>query len=278
MISALKNYLLSKLRNLHYRVSIILARRVSRSNPRFDKTGRRLSCLKLRVKGKPIQFQFRNDSRGDLGVIHQIFHCGDYRVDNWRQGRALLHYHQAHLPGSLLIIDAGANIGGATVYLDAIFPDCAIVAIEPEPGNCELSRLNCSHTDFRLIEAALGQRSTSLYLHDLGRSDWGFQVRMVGEHPVTVVTMSDVLKQHCVDATPFILKVDIEGAEQMLFAEETDWLDRFALVVIELHDWMQPGDAVSCGFYREISRYDFDILQRGENTFCFNNRLLRNYY
>ncbi|MDP2178137.1 MAG: FkbM family methyltransferase [Methylicorpusculum sp.] len=247
-------------------------------NPHFNKTGRRLVCLKLKVKDKSIQFNFRNDSRGDLGVILQIFHCDDYSVDNWCQGHALIRYHQIHLPEDLVIIDAGANIGGSATYLDAVFPNCNIVAIEPEPGNCEIARLNCKHTKFKLIEAALGQKSGTLYLHDLGRSDWGFQVRTVGQHPVKVVTIPDLFDQYCINATPFILKIDIEGAEQMLFADKSDWLDRFALVVIELHDWMQPGDAVSCGFYREISRYDFDILQRGENTFCFNNRLLREYY
>lgn len=274
----MKIWFLRKLRNIYYHISIISACWLSNLNPRFDKSARRLTCLKLKIKGKPIQIYFRNDSRGDLGVIHQIFHYHDYSVEIWRQGQALIRYHQVHQAGNLIIIDAGANIGVSAIYLDAVFPGCKFVAIEPESGNCYLAQLNCGHINFWLIEAALGQKSHTLYLHDLGRSDWGFQVRTVGQHPVTVITMGELLEQHCKDSTPFILKVDIEGAEQMLFAEETDWLDRFALIVIELHDWMQPGEAVSRGFYREISRFDFDILQRGENTFCFNNRLLKEYY
>lgn len=272
-------WLRRKIGRLLCRMSLVRAHWASYLWPRYDKAGRRLASTKVSVAKRSILFHFREDSCGDRGVIYQIFHYGDYSVDQWCQGRALHRYYQAHLAGtSLIIVDAGANIGAASVYFDAVFPGCGIIAIEPEVGNCELARLNCTSANFKLIGAALGQTPGTLYLRDLGRSDWGYQVGAEGQYPVPVVTLANVLDQHCAGTTPFILKVDIEGAEQSLFSDETDWLDRFALVVIELHDWMQPGGAVSRSFYREISRFDFDILQRGENTFCFNNRLLRSYY
>jgi hypothetical protein len=47
------------------------------------------------------------------------------------------------------------------------------------------------------------------------------------------------------------------------------------IVIVELHDWMLPGQAVARNFLRAISVLDFDFVHVGENVFCFNNELLR---
>jgi hypothetical protein len=44
-----------------------------------------------------------------------------------------------------------------------------------------------------------------------------------------------------------------------------------------LHDWVMPYTNVSRNFYRSISNFEFDLVNSGENTFCFNRRLLADY-
>jgi hypothetical protein len=49
---------------------------------------------------------------------------------------------------------------------------------------------------------------------------------------------------------PFLLKLDIEGAEKTLFDGDCSTIDQFPLVVMEPHDWLLPGQLTSHGFFR----------------------------
>jgi hypothetical protein len=73
--------------------------------------------------------------------------------------------------------------------------------------------------------------------------------------------------------TPFICKVDIEGAESDLYAQNTAWFKHFPLHAIELHDWMLPFKKSSASFYRLLANHNYDVLNHGENTFCFSSAL-----
>ena len=73
---------------------------------------------------------------------------------------------------------------------------------------------------------------------------------------------------------PFICKVDIEGGEEFLFSKNTEWVARFPVIIVELHDWMLPWQRNSRNFLKRIANLDFDIIWRGENMFCFNYNLL----
>ena len=76
-------------------------------------------------------------------------------------------------------------------------------------------------------------------------------------------------------AAPFICKIDIEGGEANLFKCNYSWLERFPLVIIELHDWLLPGESNSRNFLK--AALEFDFVYRDENLFCFNNALLTKY-
>lgn len=223
--------------------------------------------------------RYRAHESGDWGAVQQVFHGLDYHVEGWAQGRALARFYaEAARKGTPVIVDAGANIGASCVYFATVYPQALVIAIEPEKNNCELLRLNCAGRRVEIHEAALGNRPGTLYLQDPGLSSWGFRVGEQGGYPVEVVTVDALLERCKPDSTPFILKIDIEGGEQSLFDTESPWLARFALVIIELHDWMLPGSGSSNNFLRRLAEHNVDVVQRGENLFCFNNSLLASYY
>jgi FkbM family methyltransferase len=231
------------------------------------------------IGDSPAAIRYRAHEIGDWGAVHQVFHCLDYRVDSWVQGRALARFYADHAKRATpLIVDAGANIGASCVYYSTAYPEARIIAIEPETENCRLLRLNCQGRRVEIHEAALGNRPGKLFLQDPGLSSWGFRVGDTGTYPVQVVTVQQLLDEFAADHVPFILKIDIEGGEQSLFDAPCAWLNRFALVAIELHDWMLPGSGSSNNFLRKLSEHNFDVMQRGENMFCFNNALLGPYY
>lgn len=231
------------------------------------------------IGGAETAIRYRAHEIGDWGAVHQVFHCLDYRVENWVQGRALAAFYAQRMHDRTpLIIDAGANIGASCVYFSTAYPQARVVAIEPERENCRMLRLNTQGRRVEVHEAALGNRPGKLYLQDPGLSSWGFRVGEAGSYPVDVVTVDSLLEQAGTGSMPFILKIDIEGGEQSLFDTACPWLAQFALVIIELHDWMLPGTGSSNNFLRRIGEYSFDVVQRGENMFCFNNTLLGPYY
>jgi hypothetical protein len=77
------------------------------------------------------------------------------------------------------------------------------------------------------------------------------------------------------DCEPFICKIDIEGAESELFSKNTEWLSRFPVVIIELHDWRFAGEAPSRNFIRTIAHLDRDFVLLGESVWSIANRLGR---
>jgi hypothetical protein len=81
---------------------------------------------------------------------------------------------------------------------------------------------------------------------------------------VPVVTIDDAFASSRGD-TPLIVKIDIEGFENDLFAANTDWIQRTYAVFIEPHDWMLPGELSSRTFQQAMSRAPFELCIRGEN-------------
>ena len=229
------------------------------------------------VDGTARVFVYRAGSAGDVGVVDQVFEARGYDLGFFpRYQRMFERFRAAIDPARVpLVVDGGANIGASALfYLDAC-PGARIVAIEPEPHNCELLRRNCSGLPVDVVEAALGDRDGTCRLHDPGLSDWGFRVADQGVLEVRMTTMQSVLAPYPAERyVPLVLKLDIESGERELFARDYDWLPRFPLVVIELHDWATPGQAISRNFLRAVSSFNFDVLQEGENLFCFNNDLL----
>jgi len=224
------------------------------------------------------RFIFRADSVGDTGVVDQIFRAADYQIHPDARFQTLVRYVAAQAASGKrpLVIDAGANIGASSVYFALQYPSGRIVAVEPEKSNAALLRLNCEGLEVVVREAALGAEPGTAFLSDPGHSDWGFRVGETGTLPVSLVSVPELLADaEALQFFPLLCKIDIEGGEAALFAKNTEWVDRFALIIIELHDWLFPGEGNSRNFLRAIADHDFDFMYRGENVFCFNNRLLR---
>ena len=131
-------------------------------------------------------------------------------------------------------------------------------------------------TDATVIKGAVSSEDGVLFINDIDFEPIAYRVGQTGNKQVSAVSIPTILSKYSDNTFPFIIKIDIEGGETDLFQKNIEWLDQFPLVIIELHDWMLPGEGCSTNFFKSISKYNFDILVRGENTFCFNNRLLKN--
>jgi hypothetical protein len=87
------------------------------------------------------------------------------------------------------------------------------------------------------------------------------------------VTINDIYRARGAGFFPFIVKIDIEGAERELFSDNIEWVARTPLIIIELHDWMLPKAGTAAPFLACMSRHDRDFVSRGENVYSFANDL-----
>jgi FkbM family methyltransferase len=168
-----------------------------------------------------------------------------------------------------LIIDAGANIGLATLYLSARFPQAKVIAIEPEPSNYELLVRNCSGlTNVTAWHAAVWNNDTSLQIQNPNAEKWAFTVTPCtrdAASAITALTIPQILARSGHDKID-ILKLDIEGAERELFCNGCEaWLPYVAMIIIELHDRFLPG--CSRAVYSKLCQMPFHQEIRGENLF-----------
>jgi FkbM family methyltransferase len=213
----------------------------------------RRSSLRLRVRDQT-----------DFNVLRQIFvnHGYDTSMRPDIRSRFDTIVKGGKTP---LIIDCGANSGMATRYFLDTFPGARAVAIEPDAGNLALAQQNnpAGDVDFRL--AGVSSRSGKARLDRGNEGNWGYRTALTEHGDVRMVAIREILDDHQ-DCVPFLIKIDIEGFESELFSANTDWVDQFPVIIIELHDWMLPGDCNSRNFLQVIAGRNRDFLLRGENV------------
>jgi FkbM family methyltransferase len=199
----------------------------------------------------------------DFNVLRQIFveHGYDTRIHPDVGARYDAIIESGKTP---LIIDCGANSGMATRYFVDTFPGARAVAIEPDRENLDLARRNnpSGNVDFRLAGVSAHPGRARLDRENL--ENWGYQTELSDTGDIEMVTINSVVGDHH-DCEPFLIKIDIEGFESDLFSANTDWIDRFPVIIIELHDWMLPGTCNSQNFLRAMAGRNRDFILRGEN-------------
>lgn len=168
-----------------------------------------------------------------------------------------------------VIVDAGANIGFASIYFARRYPDARIYAVEPERSNFELLQRNVQpYRNITPLRGALWNEDTTIDLVDPGFGHWAFQVspnarREQVVEKVPAFRVSTLLREHRIESID-LLKVDIEGAEKELFSNAGEWIDKVRSVVIELHDRVKPGCSES--FFSATAGFPLEE-RKGENIF-----------
>jgi FkbM family methyltransferase len=166
----------------------------------------------------------------------------------------------------LTIVDAGANVGMASIYYANRYPMANIIAIEPEASNFELLVRNVAqYPNVVAIKAALWNRDGWISVSQpdpaTGASgSWAFVTHEGPGRQVRAITMQTLMTEMNI-GTIDVLKVDIEGAEKEIF-EQCDWLNRVRAIVIELHDRFKPG----CSAAVNSATVEFRKSQHGELT------------
>jgi FkbM family methyltransferase len=203
----------------------------------------------------------------DLAVVRQIFAKCEYDVNRIPHVGAILNarYRSILDTGRIpTIVDAGANIGAATIWFRTMYPDAALVAVEPEPHNISMLKKNLGGMDnVAILPAAIGSHAGFVEV-TRDTYGWGAKTKRSESGSVPTITMSDAFS-HIRHGTPFIAKIDIEGFESEVFLDNLSWLDDIHMLLIEPHDWLFPGQRKSRSLQVAMASRDFEIFISGEN-------------
>ncbi len=143
------------------------------------------------------------------------------------------------------IIDAGANVGMASMWFARRHPQADVVALEPDTGNFEMLKKNTARfPNVTPLAKALWTEETELTLEDPGSGDWGLVATSghsygAARSQVQATSVPALLEQFGHDEVD-LLKVDIEGGEVELLADCDEWIHKVKYLLVETHERRRP--------------------------------------
>jgi len=233
--------------------------------------------LTHRLHGRSSEIGLR-EGTSDWFTFDQIFVNEDYNLKALKRYSEFLKlYEDMCRKSTPLILDLGANIGLSSVYFHHVWPAAQIVAVEPSEENYRSLRQNVGAIpSIHQMLAGIASKNQRLQVIDPNAEKNAFTTKALepgAEGGIEAITVPEILQRYPADKgyLPFILKIDIEGAEADLFSENIEWIKEFPILIIELHDWLYPGKGTSRNFLRAISLEDRDFIYLGENVFSVRN-------
>lgn len=219
-----------------------------------------------------LQFCVRKKNSSDIQVFAQVFDKKEYEA----LVKKILT--SAKDPDIRFIIDAGANVGFTSLYLQQFFPEAFYLVIEPDEKNFEQLQKNFKLNKLENAEMYLsGLWSSDGWLKinkdAFGGKEWGYYVT-ASDSPTNLkgISLPTLLSK---TDFPFIdiLKIDIEGGEKELFRKEeiiTPILQKTRFIAIEIHDHVADRQHILA----ILKKNNFRWFDHEELTIASNQSLL----
>ena len=177
-----------------------------------------------------------------------------------------------HLARCDYVVDLGANIGLASLYFANCFPECRLVAVEPQASTYDVLCANLSALvkagRCKILKAAIWGSDTVLVGEELENPEHysAFATRetsgpLVAQDGIVGMPIRQIMSAAGFDRID-LLKVDVEGAEVELFKGNLDWLRVVKCIAIEFH----AASRQVIGFDEIMARYGFRIFDTGSHT------------
>ena len=136
-----------------------------------------------------------------------------------------------------LVVDCGSHIGISVLYFKTIYPECKIIAFEPEPNNFSILQQTVETNRLQnvtLHNVALADKTDEQFLANPETTSLNWQLNHSAGRKVAVTTHR--LSAY-IDQPIGLLKMDVEGAEKLIINDliETRKIDLVETVVLEYH-------------------------------------------
>lgn len=159
-----------------------------------------------------------------------------------------------------VIIDAGANIGLSALYFNRRFPSAKIFCLEPSAANCQVLRLNLqqliAQQQVVVAQMAIADKEGRMGFDQTGEA-FNAALNESGRETVDAISMNRLMDNYRLEKVG-LLKMDIEGAEEKVFAGNLSWLDNVEAILIELHGKVREKEITRLLVERGFTLYDWN--------------------
>lgn len=175
------------------------------------------------------------------------------------------------------IIDAGANVGFASLYFASKFNSSHIVAVEPDSSNFNSLQVNINLNQLtnrvHSLNGGIWGKTCKLNLSNSFRDgrEWSLNLEEVSGNSsglIDAFSLEDIMAKYQFNSLDF-LKIDIEGGEKNLFehwSENPSVLNRVRFLALEIHDEMVDRSFIT----NILKQVGFNLTEINETTFGVN--------
>lgn len=227
-------------------------------------------AFKPEYAAKPVHFHIR-PAATDIVIFNEVLRHESYKPAIELQKRLNLKVEY--------IIDAGANVGSATVYFKTYYPASKIVAVEPADSNAAVLQATIAangYTDVKLFKGALWNKNEKLAMKDFFRGDREKELSFYVEEAEPAAASDSYVEgatiEHLMELYQFpridILKIDIEGAETKIFTSPDQYLpllSKVGILAIEIHEEVFD----KWKFVNELEQAGYSQINIGEILYVY---------
>lgn len=185
---------------------------------------------------EPVSFRIRSlggrrvwcrPGASDADVLRETFQYG-------------FHLPPVRLRQDCTILDLGCNVGYTMAHFAALSPGGRVIGYELDRSNVEMAVRNTTVFADRCSVVHAGVWTQDGVFGYAGRNHAAFRV-IVGSAaepattPASTKTMRRIIAEQDLAYVDYV-KMDVEGAEAGLIAEEDGWLDHVGALKIEVHE------------------------------------------
>ncbi|MCK9207853.1 MAG: FkbM family methyltransferase, partial [Salinivirgaceae bacterium] len=222
-------------------------------------------------RNSQLKITVKRDS-SDPMVFDQIFLENEYQpiIDFFKDKNVRL----------LNMIDAGANIGLASIFLYQFYPEMTVLALEPNEKTFHRLKFNLTSNQITsIIPLKIGLWHSDSFLSEnhsfRDKMDWSFRLEETHSQKnatIPVRSISSLLNEQNWKTLDF-LKIDIEGGEDAVFQSiqtVEEWINKVKVIAIEIHDEFNCRQRIM----EILATYNFEIFTVKDLTIAFNKNLI----
>ena len=190
-------------------------------------------------------------------LFKEIFVHGDYYFESAKESPA--------------IIDCGANIGMSVLYFKKIYPQCSVIAFEPNPFAFALLTKNINQNNFkeiRIENAGLANLKGSFdFFFDGFKGSFGGSIKKDRGGQQILNIQTHKLSEYIKDKSFDLIKIDIEGAETEVLVDlcESNTLGNSNKYIIEYHMLAKSNNSYFSDFLKPFESQNFRYLLKADN-------------
>lgn len=180
---------------------------------------------------------------------------------------------------ALTLVDAGANVGFATLALAAELNLNKVICIEPDSSNFKNLETNLKSNQLnqaKLLKTGLWNKETRLKVSTNFRDgrEWSLSLEETSaddKQGFDCVSLESLFKNYQLERID-ILKIDIEGGEKTVFEglqNQPELLYKIGIIAVEIHDEIADRALINT----QLKAAGFSLETIGETTLAINQNL-----